>query len=167
MRRRLICWKDRVCKGTFGHLGCWLKRQKQTCFKVSCCVVRRVKQADDRIKAAKMVHDFWTAVGMQESVAHLTLLRLLLVLVISFVSVAVTSFADGWDGYEVKYIPEQAIHCLHERVLGLRKVSRHSKCYSPFCLSLTKPLSPALSCLLGPQRTLSNSVCWGLFPSRG
>ncbi|CAE7233748.1 Pol [Symbiodinium natans] len=133
-RKRLKNWKDRMCQGTFGHLGRWLKNQKQVCFGVT--LYDSKGEAHDRIKAADMIHDFWSSVWKEsgsvntdeaaanlckqfgEDQSKLVWDALPLDALTQAVKKAKGSAgADGWDGDELRYVPNQAIGCYHELVL--------------------------------------------------
>ena len=132
-RRRLKCWKERMCQGTFGDLGRWIRNQKQTCFGVTLYGPKG--NAPDRIQAAEMIHDYWTGVwnensiDIQEAAASLCSqfgedrsgvqwTQLPLGALEQAVKQAKGSGgADGWDGDEIRFLPKPAVKCFHEITL--------------------------------------------------
>ena len=132
-RRRLKNWKNRMCQGTFGDLGRWIRNQKQACFGVTLYSPKG--DAHDRIQAAEMIHDFWTSIwkesniDVQEAAANLrrqfgqdrrqlqwTPLSLE-ALEQSVRKAKGSGGADGWDGDELRFTPPAAVKCFHDLVL--------------------------------------------------
>ena len=121
-QRRLRCWKERICQGTFAGLGAWLRSKQSSTRQVTLC--RNGLTAQNKDQAADMIaqhwQEVWDEVPVNEAEAIETLVK-------GFGEVEPTSWTgltvqeihramstakgtggpDNWSAAEVKHLPER------------------------------------------------------------